>query len=82
MNAINMEHHFLAAFPGDSSAQEKPLKHLCGEKSVDVEKPESSWGTTGEQLPPNKMAFARTRASRPPYVVDSEQQRPRRCLLL
>jgi hypothetical protein len=28
----------------------KSHKHLCEEKSVDVEKPESSWGTTGEQL--------------------------------
>jgi hypothetical protein len=27
--------------------------HLCEEKSVDVEKPESSWGTIGEQLLPN-----------------------------
>jgi hypothetical protein len=36
------------------------------EKSVDVEKPESSWGTTGEQLFPNETVFARKRASRPP----------------
>src|ERR1700751_3143754 len=40
------------------------IKRPCEEKSVDVEKPESSWETTGEQLLPNKMAFARTRASR------------------
>src|SRR5213079_450402 len=41
-----------------------------------------SWGTTGEQLLPNETVFARKRASRPPQVVDSEQQGPRWCLLL
>ena len=57
-------------------------KYLFEEKSVDVEKLESSWGTTGEQLLPNETVFARKRASRPPQVVDSEQQGPRWCLLL
>jgi len=46
-------------------AQVSP-KYLCEEKSVDVEKPESSWGTTGEQLLPNKTLPARTPAFHPP----------------
>jgi hypothetical protein len=49
-------------------------KYLCEEKSVDVEKPESSWGTTGEQLLPNKTLPARTPGFHPPYIIDSEQQ--------
>ena len=44
----------------------RKIKRLCEEKSVVLEKPKSSWGTTGEQLFPNKTGFARTRASRPP----------------
>ncbi len=41
-------------------------KHLCEERSVDMEKPESGWGTTGEQLLPNKTLPARTPGFQPP----------------
>jgi hypothetical protein len=41
-------------------------KHLCGEKSVDLEKPENSGGTTVEQLFPNKAILARILRRHPP----------------
>jgi hypothetical protein len=44
----------------EKTLSELPEKlNVCVEKSVDVEKPESSWGTTGEQLLPNKTLLAR-----------------------
>jgi hypothetical protein len=39
-----------------------------------VEKPESSWGTAGEQLLPNKADLARKWSFDPPQIIDSEQQ--------
>ena len=45
---------------------ESRIKRPCEEKSVDVEKLESSWGTIGEQLLPNKTLLARIPGFHPP----------------
>jgi len=38
------------------------MKRPCEKKSVDCGKPENGWGTTGQQLLPNKTLLARTPA--------------------
>jgi len=52
-------HSFSASMANTMPNPTRKIKRICEEKSVDVETPESSWGTTGEQLLANKTLPAR-----------------------